>query len=137
MRAKKSGRSMSADHKASLAQGRIEGRVVRNYLEALTTNAPKRGRPRTLATIDRRLAGIEDEMSTADAVRRLKLVQERRDLHAERERLSAPQDLPALEDAFVEIAASYSARLGISYQSWREIGVPANVLARTGIERNR
>jgi hypothetical protein len=83
------------------------------------------------------VAAIEDELGIADAVARLKLVQERRDLQAERETLSSPVDLAGLEDAFVEIAASYSARQGISYQSWREIGVPAEVLSRAGIGRGR
>jgi len=130
-------RSMSDDHKASLAQGRTEGRAVRDYLEALATHAPKRGRRRTVESVDRRLAAVEDELLTADAVTRLKLIQERRDLQAERETLSSPVDLAGLEDAFVEIAASYSARHGISYQSWREVGVAAAVLGRAGINRSR
>jgi|SRR5829696_2920466 len=134
---KSSKRSMSDDHKASLAQGRSEGRVVRNYLEALSANTPKRGRRRTPESIDRRLATIEAELPDADAMRRLKLVQERRDLLAERETLAAPVDLRALEDAFVEIVESYSARQGISYQSWREVGVPAAVLSRAGVSRSR
>jgi hypothetical protein len=46
-------------------------------------------------------------------------------------------DIEELEDAFVGIAASYSVRQGISYQSWREVGVPASVLARAGISRSR
>jgi hypothetical protein len=130
-------RSLSDEHKASLAQGREEGRVVRNYLEALEQHAPKRGRRRTIESVDRRLAAIEDELTTAGAMGRLKLVQERRDLAAEREMLGAPVDLAGLEDAFVEIAASYSQRQGISYQSWREVGVSAGVLSRAGISRTR
>jgi hypothetical protein len=130
-------RSMSDQHKASLAQGREEGRTVRNYLEALAQNAPKRGRRRTLGAVDGRLAAIEEELATADPVRRLKLVQERRDLTAERETLGAPADVSAFEDAFVAIAAAYSTRQGIGYQSWREVGVPAGVLSRAGISRSR
>ena len=138
MPAKKSAkRSMSDEHKASLAQGRTEGRVVRNYLEALAAHAPKRGRRRTVESVDRRLAAIDEELAVADPVRRLKLVQERRDLQAERDGLAEPFDLAGLEDAFVEIAESYSTRQGISYQSWREIGVPAAVLARAGVSRSR
>ena len=34
--------SMSAEHKRALAQGREQSRVVRNYLEALEQNRPKR-----------------------------------------------------------------------------------------------
>jgi len=128
---------MSDQHKASLAQGRQEGRVVRNYLEALEAHAPKRGRRRTADTVETRLAAIEDELAVADPMRRLKLVQERRDLTAERETLGEPQELAALEDAFVEIAASYSERHGITYQSWREVGVPSAALGRAGISRSR
>jgi len=130
-------RSMSDEHKASLAQGRHEGRVVRNYLEALEAHAPKRGRRRTVENVDRRLTAIEDELTTADPLRRLKLVQERRDLAAERETMGSPVDIAVLEDAFVEIAASYSDRQGISYESWREVGVPPAVLMRAGVSRSR
>ena len=134
---KRARRSMSDDHKASLAQGRTQGRAVRNYLEALAAHAPKRGRRRTAETVDNRLAAIERELVAADPLRRLKLIQERRDLSAERDTLGAPVDMARLEACFVEVAASYSARQGISYQSWREVGVPAAVLARAGITRTR
>jgi hypothetical protein len=130
-------RSMSDEHKASLAQGRHEGRVVRGYLEAIEAHRPKRGRRRTAESVDRRLAAIETELTSADPLRRLKLVQERRNLAAERESSDASFDLGALEQDFVEIAAAYGERQGISYQSWREVGVPAAVLARAGISRSR
>jgi hypothetical protein len=45
-------------------------------------------------------------------------------------------DMAALEQAFAEVAASYSDRQGISYASWREVGVPAAVLKRAGIARS-
>ena len=38
-------RAMSEEHKAALAEGREQGRVVRRYLEALESQRPKRGRP--------------------------------------------------------------------------------------------
>jgi len=44
-------------------------------------------------------------------------------------------DLAALEADFVQVAASYSARKGISYTAWRELGVSADVLKRAGISR--
>jgi hypothetical protein len=130
-------RSMSDEHKASLALGRNEGRAVRRYLDALETNAPRRGRKRTIESVERRLAAIEDEFASADALRRLKLVQERRDLQAERATMSEPVDLDGLEAEFVDVAASYSDRQGIHYHSWREVGVPASVLARAGITRSQ
>lgn len=128
---------MTDEHKASLALGRNEGRAVRRYLEELSTNAPRRGRKRTVQSVDRRLKAIESELDSADAVRRLRLVQERLDLQAERATLADPVDLAALEAVFVEIAGSYSARQGISYVAWREVGVPAAVLARAGISRTQ
>ena len=130
-------RSMSDEHKEALAQGRLEGRVVRNYLEGLRATAPQRGRRRTVESVDRRLAAIEVELVEADPMRQLKLVQERRDLQTERESMHQPVDIDALEAGFVDVAKSYSERQGISYQSWREVGVPAAVLARAGISRSR
>ena len=78
-------RGMSAEHKASLAQGRTEGRTVRLYLEGLRATAPRRGRRRTAESVERQLAKIDDEIATADPVRQLKLVQARRDLQTELE----------------------------------------------------
>ena len=42
MATKKSGpRNMTDQHKAALAEGRNQGRAVRNYLEALEAHKPK------------------------------------------------------------------------------------------------
>lgn len=40
-----------------------------------------------------------------------------------------------LEEIFVDEAASYSDFHDISYETWREIGVPARVLKKAGISR--
>lgn len=130
-------RGMSEEHKASLAQGRTEGRAVRNYLDGLRATAPRRGRRRTAESVQRQLSKIDAEIATADPVRHLKLVQTRRDLQIELESMAQVVDMGALETAFVEVARSYSERQGISYQSWREVGVPAAVLARAGVSRSR
>jgi hypothetical protein len=127
---------MSDSHKAALAQGRAEGRAVRDYLDALRANKPKRGRKRTPDSVRRRLKAIDNELETADALNELKLVQERRDLQLELDSMDHGVDLDALEQAFVEVAGSYSGRQGISYASWREVGVPASVLKRAGIARS-
>jgi hypothetical protein len=126
---------MSSDHKAALAQGRAEGRAVREYLDALRANKPKRGRKRTPDSIKKRLDAIDAELMEADPLGELRLVQERRDLVAELESMGQVVDLDAVEQAFVNVAASYSARQGISYASWREVGVSAAVLKRAGIAR--
>jgi hypothetical protein len=127
---------MSDTHKAALAKGRAEGRAVREYLEALRANKPKRGRKRTPDSIKKRLSAIDDQLKTADPLGELRLVQERQDLSKELDSLGAAVDLGAIEDGFVKVAGEYSARQGISYTSWREVGVPAAVLRRAGISRS-
>ena len=127
---------MSDDHKAALAQGRSEGRAVREYLDALRANKPKRGRKRTPDSIKKRLSAIDEQLESADPLGELRLIQERRDLVVELETMGDAVDLGTIEDAFVKVAASYSARQGISYAAWREVGVPAAVLKRANISRS-
>lgn len=127
---------MSSQHKAAMEQGRAEGRAVRDYLEALRSNKPKRGRKRTADSIKARLSQIEAELTEASAITELQLVQERRDLTVELESMGSGIDITGLEEAFVGVARSYGERKGISYASWRDVGVPANVLQRAGIARS-
>ncbi len=126
---------MSEEHKAALAKGRAEGRIVRDYLEGLRATKPKRGRKRTPETVKSRLEAIDNELGSASPVEELMLVQERRDLEAELEQMSNTVDMDALEDAFVSVAKSYSESKKISYASWRDVGVEARVLKRAGISR--
>lgn len=127
---------MSEEHKAALAEGRNQGRAVRRYLEALEAHRPKRGRKRTPESIQRRIARIDGELETADALKRLQLIQERLNLNAELEAASTKVDLTDLEQEFVDAAGAYSARKGISYAAWRELGVEAAVLKRAKIRRS-
>jgi uncharacterized protein YicC (UPF0701 family) len=126
---------MSDEHKAALAKGRMEGRVVREYLEGLRATKPKRGRKRTADTIQSRLDKIDGELASASALDELLLVQERRDLEAELAAKSEAIDMDALEADFVQVARSYSESKAISYASWRDVGVPASVLKQAGIGR--
>lgn len=127
---------MTDSHKAALAAGRVEGRAVRDYLEALRANKPKRGRKRTPDSISKKLAEIEAELPFADAVRQLRLVQDQFDLRAELEATGDTVDVVALEAQFVQVAKQYGARNGISYAAWRQVGVPAAVLQAAGIGRS-
>lgn len=126
---------MSNQHKAALATGRAEGRVVREYLEALRTNRPKRGRKRTAESVKRRLAAIADELASADALTELKLTQEQMDLEQELAGFTQRVDLGNLEAGFVKVAKAYSQRQGISYDAWRKVGVESRVLRAAGIDR--
>jgi len=127
---------MSDEHKAALAEGRNQGRSVRRYLEALDAHKPKRGRKRTRESMQKRLDRIDAELAAADPLKRLRLIQERLDLKAELEATDEKVDLTGLEAEFIGAAAAYSARKGISYAAWRELGVEPAVLKRAGVSRS-
>jgi hypothetical protein len=127
---------MSDEHKAALAKGRAEGRIVRDYLEGLRATKPKRGRKRTADTINMRLERLEAELAAASPLDELLLIQERRDLSAELDAMSSTIDMGALEEAYVGVAKSYSESKKISYQSWRDVGVEASVLKSAKISRS-
>jgi hypothetical protein len=128
--------AMSDAHKEALAQGRRESRAVKAYLEVLGSRRP--GRPVTIDSVEKRLAGLEERLSTeTDALKRLDLIQAKLDAEDQLEALSGNVDFDALEKEFVEIARSYSERKGISYSAWRTIGVDASVLKAAGIPRTR
>lgn len=126
---------MTDDHKAALAVGRSESKAVRDYLEALKANKPKRGRKRTPESIARRLDTIDAELLDTDPLGELKLIQERMDLQEELESMDTGVDITALEAEFITVAGSYSQRQGISYAAWREVGVDAAILKQAGVSR--
>ena len=78
---------MSSGHKAALARGRAESASVRHYLEALETSRTPSGAAKPHpghSIIDKRLAAIENQLAAADALTKLHLLQERKDLVDER-----------------------------------------------------
>jgi hypothetical protein len=104
-------RAIGDEHKAALAEGREQGRVVRQYLEALEAHRPKRGRRRTPESISTRLAAIEEEVASADPLSRVHLVQERMDLEADLATAAGEEDgLEELEAGFIEVAGAYGER---------------------------
>lgn len=135
MASKKTTGSMSESHKAALAVGRNEGRIVRNYLEALRANKPRPGRKRTADSVRRRLEAVEKELFDADPLRELNLVQERLDLQAELEAFSQRVDAGEFEAEFIRVAKSYGTRKRVTYAAWREVGVSPAVLKAAGIGR--
>ena len=117
---------------------KAEVTAIREYLKALEQNAPRRGRKRTPDGIRRQLASVATEMEGATVTRQLDLVQQRINLEAELEALeqAGSIDLSALEANFVDHAAAYGGRRGISYAAWREVGVSAATLKAAGIRRS-
>ena len=127
---------MSDSHKAALAEGRAQGRAVRNYLEAIEAHKPKRGRKRTPESMTKRLTKIDAEYAAGDQLKRLQLAQERLDLQRELDAAQNAVDLSSLEGEFVQAAKDYGERKGIGYAAWREVGVPDSVLRAAGIARS-
>lgn len=128
--------SITDQHKAAMAEGRVEGRVVREYLEALRNSKGKPGRKRTPESVARRITAIESELHGANAVRELELVQERFDLERELATMQTKVDPKTLEAGFTKVASSYSKRKGITYAAWRAVGVEPAVLKKAGISRS-
>jgi hypothetical protein len=110
--------------------------AVRRYLETLDAGKAK-GRRRTPESIAKRLAAIDAALADAGALQRLGLVQERIDLNAQLQALSAGPDTSALQAEFVAAAKAYGEAKGIGYAAWREMGVPADVLKAAGIPQQR
>jgi hypothetical protein len=126
---------MSDEHKAALAEGRTQSKAVRHYLEALEAHKPKRGRKRTPDSIKKRLDALEDQIESADPLKRLQLIQERMDLTQELANMEDKPDLSALEKGFTSAAREYGKRKGITYAAWRELGVDPATLKAAGISR--
>ena len=125
--------SMSNAHKKALANGRNEGRIIREYLEIVEATKPKRGRRRTPESITKRLSVITAELKTADPVTKVRLIQERMNLRNELASMKTKTEIAAAEARFVKVAKSFSERNDITYDAWREFGVTPAVLKRAGI----
>ena len=129
--------AMSKEHKAALAQGRAEARAIKAYL-AVATAPKKRGRPVTRASLEEKIIGLDDKIRTeTDPLAKVDLIQARIDAQRALDDLDSAADLEALEAGFVEYAASYSERKGITWTAWREAGVPAATLRKAGIKQTR
>ncbi len=125
--------SMSTAHKKALANGRNEGRIIREYLEIVEATKPKRGRRRTPESIAKRLSVISVELKTADPVTKVRLIQERLNLRTELASMKSKQEIASAEARFVKVAKSFSERNDITFDAWREFGVTPAVLKRAGI----
>ena len=128
---------MTAEHKKALAAGREQSRIVRDYLDVLDAARPRRGRKRRPQSIQKRLRAIEESLDAASPIQRLQLLQERRDLEGELEELEEPVDVAAYERDFVKVAKAYSESKGITWPTWREMGVSADVLRKAGLAQSR
>lgn len=128
--------AMSKEHKAALAQGRLEARSVKAYLASL--GPKKRGRPVTKDSLQRKITEIDSKLKNeSNPLRRLDLMQSRAEAEQALGAAGGGPDQDALTADFIKHAKAYSDRKGISYATWREFGVPAEVLRRAGIPQTR
>ena len=74
-------------------------------------------------------------LHTADPLKEVLLLQEQRDLEKELSAMADDVSLLTLEADFIRVAGDYSDSKGIDYAVWREVGVPAETLAKAGIKR--
>ena len=131
------GKKMTAEHKAALAKGREQGRVVREYLAALNEEK-KPGRKLDADTLNERVTQTQAQIDAEpDPAKRVDLIQKRLDYEEKLANIGEAVDLEALEKDFVKAAKEYSERKGITYSAWREAGVPAAALKEAGIPRTR
>lgn len=130
-------RQMSEEHKQALAQGRQEGRAVREYLAAIEQER-RPGRRADKGSIEQRIAEVQARIDEEpDPAKRVEMIQRRLDLEEQLIAMQDEPDLDALEAAFIDAASGYSERKRISYAAWREAGVPAATLKAAGIKRTR
>lgn len=128
-------RTVDESHKAAMAQGRTEAATVSRYLEALATHKPKRGRKVTKESLEAKLVKVEEELANEDTpvFQRLLLGQEKKDLAERIENFGETVDISDLEKAFVKIGKGFAKRKRIHRSTFRDLGVPAEVLKEAGI----
>ena len=127
-------RNLSPEVREARAVARAETRAVRGYLEGLQT-AGRRGRRKAP---QQELESVQAQLDVeSDQIQRLALIQKRIDAAQRLSQYQDPIDIEALESEFVMVAKSYSDRRGVSYKAWREMGVSAVVLGKSGIARTR
>ena len=126
-------KQMTDEHRQANEQARIENRAVSAYLSALENNRPKRGRKPNKESVQKKLDDVKSRYESATPLQRVQLIQKRINLEQTLKSLTESNEMDSLESAFVGVVKPYSKRKGISYQAWREVGVPPAVLKRGGV----
>lgn len=126
-------RTLSAEHKQAMGEGRVQGRIVDRYLAAIDTLKPRRGRQATPADLLARIQKLDVEIQAAQGSARLALVQQKMDLEDRMQRLGDNTAIDDLEAQFVKVAKPYAERKGFSPRAFREVGVPVEVLKKAGL----
>ena len=124
---------MTDQHKDAIRQGRTQANTVKAYLETLNVDRRRASDP---ATLKKRLAAVEARLeSEGNVLKSLELRQQRLDLVQALEAATAEVNQKNLEKEFTKVAADYAELKGITYNAFREMGVPPKVLSAAGIKR--
>ena len=121
---------------ATVTRNPRESVTVAAYLTALGEEKARGRRKRSPEKLRQRLGAIAEQITTAPQIVRVRLIQERLDIEEALRPEPPSVAFSPLEDAFCSVAGSWSARKGISYAAWREVGVPAAVLRRAEVKRS-
>jgi hypothetical protein len=111
--------------------------VIATYLTLLETPL-KRGRKKNPDKLRSRIEEVEAELEEAAPLRKLVLHQQLLDLQEELTELENGGSLTReqkdeAEAAFIEVAAAYGEKKGLTAGAWRAAGVPVRVLKQAGI----
>ncbi len=130
-------RVVTDTHKAAMASGREAASAVNAYLKAFEATKPKRGRQVSIDDLKRRLVVASEEAGKAAGTAKLLAIQTVADLEKRIDALanSASDNIDDLEERFLKHAKAFSDSKGISYATWRKMGVPADLLKKAGISR--
>lgn len=131
-------RALSAEDKAKMAEGRRQSNTIDRYLKQIERLDAHDKRQTALdpEVLEAEAAHVARALESAEGLRRLQLLQKREDLQRMALEVAPQEDLELVQE-FIRIAAEYGARKGISYSTWREVGVPVDVLRSAGISRTR
>ena len=90
------------------------------------------------ADLEKRLAEARERADEAVGTARLLALQLVEDLESRIKQLSAvtTDNIGELEDGFAKAAKAYGEAKGISYATWRSVGVPVELLKKAGITRS-
>lgn len=129
-------RTIDEETKKAMAQGRERSRIVDLYLKALDEHKwLGRGPSQQLdpQELESEIARLEDEKSLARGSAKLFLIQEQNNLKAELNAQNTTGEYRRLEAKFISIVKQFSTERKISYDSWREMGVPVRTLNKAGM----
>lgn len=127
-------RKIDPETKKAMAEGRERSRVVDLYVKALETHKfHKRFRTLDIKGIEDKIAQLDNEISRTAGVTKVLLTQSRRDLAKQLDTQGRAEEFEQLETTFISIAKQFSIERAISYETWRDIGVPVRILAKAVI----